>query len=176
MRGLDGNRRHIEHPFEPVFDTGSRVLVLGTMASPKSREAGFFYGHPQNRFWKVMGQVFDVAEPVTTEERTAFLLDHRIALWDVLAACDIEGASDASIKNPVPSDLGRIFDSAQIRAVYTTGKKAYELFLRYQVLPEGVELVGLPSTSPANARASIGDLVASYRVLLRHTLPCDKAR
>ena len=95
----------IAHPLAPIFDEHSRVLVLGTMPSPTSREVGFYYGHPQNRFWKVLGALFDEAEPRTNEERTAFLLARRIALWDGLASCTIEGASDASIADPVPSDL-----------------------------------------------------------------------
>lgn len=107
--------QRIEHPLQPVFDGRSRVLVLGTMPSPASRTAGFYYGHPQNRFWKVLGALWDEHEPLGVEGRTAFLLAHRIAVWDVLAACDIEGASDASIAHAVPNDLRVVIDHAPHR-------------------------------------------------------------
>ena len=122
--------QRIEHPLQPVFDARSRVLVLGTMPSPASRTAGFYYGHPQNRFWKVLGALWDEPEPLGVEGRTAFLLAHRIAVWDVLAACDIEGASDASIAHAVPNDLRVIIDHAPIAKVFTTGSKAAALYRR----------------------------------------------
>lgn len=156
----------IVHRIQPVFDERSRVLVLGTMPSPKSREAGFYYGHPQNRFWKVLGALFDEPEPRTNEERTALLLAHRIALWDVLASCTIVGASDASIADPVPNDLTRIAAVAPLRAVFTTGSKAASLYERHcaAMLPN-VPHTALPSTSPANARMRLADLVEAYRPL-----------
>lgn len=156
---------HIEHPFEPVFDSSSKILILGTMASPKSREVGFYYGHPQNRFWKVLAQVLDDTVACTTEERRAFLHRHHIALWDVLSSCDIIGASDASITNPVPSVLSPLYEAAPIRAVFTTGAKAYTLFKRFQTLPDGVSLIPLPSTSAANAAQSLETLIESYTVI-----------
>lgn len=113
----------IEHSLAPIFDERSRVLILGTMPSPKSREVGFYYGHPQNRFWKVMGALFNEPEPIKNEERRAFLLQHGIALWDVLTSCTITGASDASITNPVPNDLARIATHASLAAICTTGKQ-----------------------------------------------------
>lgn len=158
--------QHIVHPLEPIFDGRSRVLVLGTMPSPKSREVGFYYGHPQNRFWKVMGALFGEPEPCRNDERTAFLLAHRIALWDVLASCTIAGASDASIANAQPNDLRRVIDAAPIAAVFTTGTKATSLYRRfdapaYPLLPH----IPLPSTSPANAKLRLPDLVEAYRPL-----------
>lgn len=156
----------IAHPLAPIFDEHSKVLVLGTMPSPVSREVGFYYGHPQNRFWKVLGALFDEPEPRTNEERTAFLLDHRIALWDVLASCTIEGASDASIADPVPNDLSAVVDAAPIEAVFTTGAKAAALYRRFDAeLAERLAHTALPSTSPANARMRLADLVAAYQPL-----------
>ena len=157
----------ITHTLEPIFDARSRVLVLGTMPSPKSREVGFYYGHPQNRFWKVMGALFDEPEPMGNDDRTAFLLAHRIALWDVLASCTIQGASDASITDARPNDLARIGAAAPLAAVFTTGSKASDLYRRHcmGMLP-GVSHIPLPSTSPANARMRLADLVNAYRPLL----------
>ncbi len=155
---------HIIHPLEPVFDERSRVLILGTMPSPKSREIGFYYGHPQNRFWKVLAALFEKPEPFGNDDRTAFLLEHRIALWDVLASCDIAGASDSSIENPVPNDLSRISSEASLASVFTTGAKASALYRRFclKMLPN-VPHTSLPSTSPANARMRLDDLIDAYR-------------
>ena len=165
----------VTHTIEPVFDASSRVLVLGTMPSPASREVGFYYGHPQNRFWRVMERLFGLADHalVDNDARTVFLLERHIALWDVLASCSIEGASDASISDPVPNDLTRLLDAAPIERVICTGGTAERLCRRFngKLLHErGIELVGLPSTSPANARMRLDDLVAAYApafVLLR---------
>lgn len=156
----------VAHPLDPVFDERSRVLVLGTMPSPASRAAGFYYGHSQNRFWKVLGALFGEPEPCGAEARAAFALGHGIALWDVLASCAIVGASDASIADPVPNDLCRIARLAPIEAVFTTGSKASSLYRRCcaGMLP-GVRHAALPSTSPANARMRLDDLVRAYRPL-----------
>lgn len=157
----------VTHTIEPVFDASSRVLVLGTMPSPASREVGFYYGHPQNRFWRVMERLFGLEDHtlLDNDARTAFLLERHIALWDVLASCAIEGASDASISDPVPNDLTRILDAAPIERVICTGGTAERLCRRFngKLLHErGIDLVGLPSTSPANARMRLDDLVAAY--------------
>lgn len=158
--------KRIVHPLEPIYRYDSRVLVLGTMPSPKSREIGFYYGHPQNRFWKVLGALFDEPEPLGNEARTAFLLAHRIALWDVLASCTIADASDASIADPVPNDLSLIGASASLCAVFTTGAKATSLYQRYGApMLCGIDHVGLPSTSPANARMHLEELVEAYQPL-----------
>lgn len=163
---------HIVHTIEPVFDRRSRVLILGTMPSPKSREVGFFYGHPQNRFWRVMERLFDLPDHTLVDNavRRDFLLTHRIALWDVLASCEITGASDASIGDPQPNDLSRILDAAPIRAVFTTGGKAAELcrhFNRILLQEHGIDHIALPSTSAANARMRLDDLVAAYRIVTK---------
>ena len=155
------------HPIAPVCDGRSRVLVLGTMPSPASREAGFYYAHPQNRFWKVLAALFGCPEPLDTRERTDFLLQRGIALWDVLASCAIEGASDASIVDPVPNDLSSIARIAPIKVVFTTGAKATALYRRYSagMIPGAVHS-GLPSTSAANARMRLDDLVHAYRPIV----------
>lgn len=153
------------HEIEPVFDERSRVLLLGTFPSPKSREQGFFYGHPRNRMWSVLARVFDEAVPVTVEEKKALLLRNGIAMWDVLASCTIKGASDASITDCVPNDLSRIFDAADIQQVYAAGAKAGELYARHMEPVCGMPCVRLPSTSPANAAWSLDALVDAYRVL-----------
>lgn len=160
----------VTHTIPPVFNGCSRVLVLGTMPSPASREVGFYYGHPQNRFWRVMERLFELPDHalVQNDARTAFLLEHGIALWDVLAACEIAGASDASIADPVPNDLTRILDAAPIQQVFTTGGKAAQLCRRFdgQLLKErSIPLTSLPSTSAANARMRLDDLVAAYGLL-----------
>lgn len=165
---------HVTHTIEPVFDANSRVLVLGSIPSPKSREAGFFYGHPRNRFWRVLAAVFDEPVPATIEDKRDLLLRRHIALWDVAAACDIEGASDASIRNVVPNDLDRIFSVADIAAVFATGAKAGALYARLCEKRFGKPCVVLPSTSPANAKESVGSLTRTYAdALLAHLRPLE---
>ena len=152
----------VTHEIQPVFDSRSRVLLLGTMPSPASREQGFYYGHPQNRFWRVLAAIFDEPAPRTIEEKRDMLLRHHVALWDVLASCEIEGASDASIRGAQPNDLARIFDAADIRAVFATGTKAGELYRKLIEPTLGVPCTTLPSTSPANAKMKLADLVDAY--------------
>ena len=120
-----------KHPFPPVYAADSRVLILGTFPSVRSRETGFYYGHKQNRFWRVMACLFEERVPVTVEERKALLLRHGIALWDVLRECDITGSSDASIRRAVPNDIRALIEQTRIQSVYTNGKKAHELYQRY---------------------------------------------
>ncbi len=157
---------HIEHAIEPVFDELSSALVLGTMPSPKSRETGFFYGNPQNRFWKVLAALFDEPVPRSIPDKQDLLLRHHIALWDVLASCDIDGASDASIRNAQPNDFSPILEKANIQAVFTTGAKATEFYRTLCKASTGLPCTALPSPSPANAQASLDDLVDAYRALL----------
>ncbi|MEB1813263.1 DNA-deoxyinosine glycosylase [Adlercreutzia mucosicola] len=166
-------REHIEHGIAPVFDGRSEVLVLGTMPSPASREAAFFYGHPQNRFWRVLTALFDEPAPVTNGERTDLLLRHHIALWDVLASCDIRGASDASIANARPNDLGRILSAAPIRRVFCTGATSARLYGKLCEPATGLAAVKLPSTSPANAAWSLPRLVEAYRPLAAELAPFE---
>ena len=160
----------IVHPIPPVFDERSRVLVLGSMPSPASRDSGFNYGHPQNRFWRVMAQLADEPVPTDNDWKRDFCLRHHIALWDVLAECDIEGASDASIRNARPNDLASIVHNAPIEAVYCTGAKAYELYKKLGCEEScGQPAVKLPSTSPANAACSFETLVEAYAQIFEHT-------
>ena len=166
-------REHIEHGIAPVFDGRSEVLVLGTMPSPASREAAFFYGHPQNRFWRVLTALFDEPAPVTNGERTDLLLRHHIALWDVLASCDIRGALDASIANARPNDLGRILSAAPIRRVFCTGATSARLYGKLCEPATGLAAVKLPSPSPANAAWSLPRLVEAYRPLAAELSPFE---
>lgn len=146
------NRKRVSHEFPPVFDRHSKVLILGTIPSPKSRELGFYYMHPQNRFWKMLCAVLNENIPSDTEGRKRLCLRYGIALWDVLESCDISGAEDSSIKNAVPNDLRLIIDNCPICAVFTTGKKAHALYGKY--FPDLMPDVCLPSTSPANRTVS----------------------
>ena len=157
---------HIIHSIEPVFDAESRVLILGTMPSPKSREVQFYYGHPQNRFWRVLAAVLGEEVPQSVPEKKAMLLRHRIALWDVLAECEITGASDSSIRNPVANDLSVILDHAPVQAVFTTGATAWKLYTRLQKPHTGIEAVRLPSTSPANCAVKMEALTEAYKTIL----------
>lgn len=156
------------HPLEPVADAGSRVLLLGTMPSPKSREAGFYYAHPQNRFWRVLAALWGEETPAGTQERLAFARRHHIALWDVLRACSIEGADDGSIRQPEVNDLRQVLDRADIRAIFTTGTKAAALYRRYCLPVTGRPAIPLPSTSPANCRATLDELTQAYRAILAY--------
>lgn len=155
----------VTHGFGPVYDACSRVLILGTMPSPKSREAAFYYMHPQNRFWRVLGAVLGCAVPEDVPGRRRMALEHGIALWDVLESCDIRGASDASIRDPVPNDIRPILSAAPIRAVFTTGTTAAKLYRRLILPVCGVEAGLLPSPSPANCARSFEELVNAYRVI-----------
>lgn len=154
------------HTIAPVFDRESRVLLLGTMPSPKSREAEFFYGHPQNRMWKVLAGVFGADVPMGKEARRAFLLERHIAMWDVLHACTISGADDGSIRDAVPNDLSPILNEAPIAGIFTTGKKAFALYRKHILPVTKREAVCLPSTSPANCRyETVETLIRAYGVL-----------
>ncbi len=158
----------IEHPIAPVYNKNSKILILGSFPSVKSREQGFFYGHPQNRFWKVVAAVHDCAVPVTVEEKRAFLLEHGIAVWDVIQSCEIVGSSDSSIKDAVANDLRVILDAADIRQIFVNGKKAEELYKKYIAPQIGRDAVCLPSTSPANAAWSVERLVAEWKRIRSH--------
>ena len=155
----------IAHPIPPLYDEDSTVLILGSFPSVKSREQGFFYGHPQNRFWKVLSAVFKDPLPGTVEEKKAFLLKNRVALYDVIDSCEITGSSDASIRNVVPADLLPILKTAKISRIYCNGGKAFELYRKYQLPVTGTDAFRLPSTSPANAALSLEQLVSIWSVI-----------
>lgn len=155
----------IQHPIAPVYDEHSQILILGSFPSVKSRENQFFYGHPQNRFWKVLAAIYARPVPVTVDEKRRFLLSEGIALWDVIGACDITGSADSSIRNVIPNDVDRILRTAHIRRIYVNGhtsEKYYNRYLRDQLRQEAV---CLPSTSPANASWSLEKLIAQWSVI-----------
>lgn len=158
----------LAHTIDPVYDKDSEILILGSFPSVKSREQQFFYGHKQNRFWKVMAQVLDCETPESIAQKRQMLLSHRIAVWDVIASCEITGSSDASIRDVTPNDLSRILNAADIRAIYTNGGKAYQLYQKYLFQTTGREAYLLPSTSPANAGYSLERLVEAWRVIWQH--------
>lgn len=151
--------------FEPVVWPDSRVLILGTVPSPKSRENQINYGNPRNRFWRVIAALWDETDPLTNEGRYDLLRRHHLALWDVIASCDIVGASDASIANPIPNNMNVVFAQAPITAVFTTGSTATRLYHKLCEPLCNVACVGLPSTSPANAAWSLERLIDTYGVI-----------
>lgn len=156
----------VEHTFEPVFDKNSKILILGTFPSVKSREHQFYYGHPQNRFWKVIAQITGEDLPVTIDEKKALLLRKQIAIWDVIRSCKIIGSSDSSIQDVVANDFSEILTNAKIEKVYANGGKAYELYQKYALKKTGIEIIKLPSTSPANAGWSLEKLCEKWSQIL----------
>ena len=154
---------HIEHTFAPVYDGNSRVLILGTLPSVKSRENRFYYGHKQNRFWKVIAVLCAESVPETIEEKKKMLLEHHIAVWDVIQSCDIKGSSDSSIRNVEPTDIRRILSESKITEIYANGNKAGELYRKYQLPLTGIEATVLPATSPANAALSLKKLCEAWQ-------------
>ncbi len=154
---------HVSHDFEPVFDENSKVLILGTFPSVKSRENRFYYGHPQNRFWKVIAGLTESEVPQTIEEKKKLLLEHGIAIWDVIESCDIIGSSDSSIKNVVPADIERVVANSKIQNIYANGGTAKKLYEKYSQKKTGREIIGLPSTSPANAAYSLERLLEYWQ-------------
>jgi TDG/mug DNA glycosylase family protein len=151
------------HTFEPIFDSDSQILILGSFPSVKSRDEGFYYGHPRNRFWQVISSLFTCKIPTTISEKKALLLENRVALWDVCASCEVEASSDASIRNVIPNDIGIILSAAHIKAIYTNGKTAYRLYRKHILPKTRIEPVCLPSTSPANAAISLTRLIDEWR-------------
>lgn len=156
----------IYHPIEPVYDSQSRILILGSFPSVKSRETMFFYGHPQNRFWKVTAAVFGCRVPQTIEEKRSFLLTNGIAVWDVIASCEIEGSSDSSIRNVTPNDLSQILNAAPVEQIFVNGKTALKYYEKYLRPVTGREAVCLPSTSPANAAWKLEKLTEAWSIIL----------
>lgn len=154
----------ISHDFAPVYDGKSKILILGTLPSVKSRESNFYYGHPQNRFWKVAAALTGSPVPVTVEEKKSMLLNSGIAVWDVIASCTIEGSSDSSIKDVIPNDVAGLLEGSSIEAVFCNGGKAYELYEKYCEKRQGApKAIKLPSTSPANAAWNLEKLTAAWK-------------
>lgn len=153
----------ITHPIPPLYDSRSRVLILGSFPSVKSREARFFYGHPQNRFWKVTAAVFGCAVPETVAQKKEFLLSHHLAVWDVIASCEIQGSSDSSIRDVTPNHLNRILGACDIEKIFVNGKTAEKLYNRYCLPVTERAAVYLPSTSPANAAWTVERLLPAWK-------------
>lgn len=155
------------HEFAPVYNKDSKVLILGTFPSVKSRETHFYYGHPQNRFWKLLALLCNWPIPETIPEKKEMLLKNGIAIWDVIQSCEITGSSDSSIKNVVPSDLSCILENSSITQIYANGKTAQKLYDKYQKPQTHMDIIGLPSTSPANAAYSLERLAESWRQIFQ---------
>ena len=159
------------HEIEPIFNRDSKILILGSFPSVKSREGHFFYNHPQNRFWKVLAKIFNCEVPQTIEEKKQFLLNNQIAVWDVIHSCSIEGSSDSSITDVVPNDFTELFARTHLLAVAANGTKAYELYQKYVYPVTKRGIIKMPSTSPANAAWNLARLTAAYRELFEKI--CD---
>lgn len=157
--------QRIIHPIPPLYDKNSEILILGSFPSVKSRESMFFYGHQQNRFWKLMALLFDEEIPQTIDEKKSLVLSHHIAIWDVVHSCTISGSSDSSIKDVVPNDLSVILDNSKVAHILCNGAASYKLYMKYIYPQIGIEAVKLPSTSPANAAYSLDRLVKEWKVI-----------
>lgn len=153
--------KKVTHELEPIYNEKSEVLILGSIPSIKSREVKFYYGHPKNRFWQVLENIFEAK----IEDKKTFLLDNHIAIWDVLKECTITGSSDSSIKEPIPNDLENIIKSSNIKAIFTTGKSAHKYYQKFFGNKITIPEINLPSTSPANATLKIEDLTKSYKII-----------
>lgn len=167
MKTKEQKYQHIVHPIPPLFNSDSRILILGSLPSVKSREAMFFYGHPQNRFWKMISLIFEEPFPQSVEEKKKLVLEHKLAMWDTIYSCDIIGSSDSSIKNVTPTDLKRIVDHSKVERILCNGKTSGKYYEQYQMKELGIRAEILPSTSPANAACSLEKLVAVWGEALR---------
>ena len=156
--------KRVFHELEPIYDKNSEILILGSFPSVKSRENHFYYGHPQNRFWRILEHLFDV-KFIDIESKKKFLYEHHIALWDVIESCEIEGSSDASITNVKINDIKKIIDESQIKKIYVNGKKAEELYNKYVFNQVNISCIVLPSTSPANASYTFDKLIKKWEVI-----------
>lgn len=156
----------VNHEIPPIYDENSKILILGSFPSVKSRENQFFYHHPQNRFWKVMASIFNEDIPATIEDKKSLLIRNKVALWDVIKSCEIEGSSDSSIRNVVPNDINLILEKSNIQQIFCNGNKSYSLYKKYLEKDTGIKSISLPSTSPANARFNLDMLLHEWRVIL----------
>lgn len=160
------------HTFEPIFDKNSKILVLGSFPSVKSRENNFYYAHPQNRFWRVVASVYSCPVPKTVEEKKNMLLSNKIAVWDVIKSCEITGSADSTIKSVIPNDLSEILSVADIKKIYANGKTAQSLYNKYIKKNTGVDIISLPSTSPANAAYSLEKLIKEWKIINEYNRNC----
>jgi len=164
---MEKEYKRIKHTFEPIFNKDSKILILGSLPSVKSREEGFYYGHPQNRFWSVLSSIYNLEIPKTIDEKIAMLVNNNIAIWDVIESCDIIGSSDSSIKNVIPADLSKILNNNKIQNIYANGKTASKLYKKYSEKNTGIKIIELPSTSPANATYTLDRLIEAWIVILK---------
>lgn len=158
----------VNHPIPPLYNKESRILILGSFPSVKSRESMFFYGHKQNRFWKVIAQILDCDIPKDIPEKKSMLLSNKIAVWDVIGSCVINGSADSTITDAIPNDISPILNTADIKAVFTNGKKAHELYEKHIRQKVGISSIYLPSTSPANASFSFERLVSDWSIIKKY--------
>lgn len=158
-------REFQSHTFEPIFDGNSKILILGTFPSVKSRENNFYYGHPQNRFWSVLAEILKTETPRSIPEKRQMLIENKIAIWDIVGSCEISNSLDVSIKNAQPNDIGIILGNANIKTIYANGKTAEKLYNKYLLKQTGKEIFALPSTSPANAAFSKEKLVDAWKII-----------
>ena len=156
----------IVHPIPPLYGENSKVLILGSFPSVKSREAEFFYGHPQNRFWAVVAAVFGKEKPKTIEEKKKLILENSLALWDVIGSCEIVGSADSTIRNVTANDLSEIINNSKVERIFVNGKTAEKYYNKYTYPKTGIKAVCLPSTSPANAAWSFEKLVEAWKIIL----------
>ena len=155
----------IIHPIPPLYDGNSKILILGSFPSVKSREAMFFYGHPQNRFWKLLAKIFCEDVPVTTEQKKHLVLSHNLALWDSIHSCTVTGSSDSSIKDVVPNDISVILDNSKVGRVFANGTASYKIYQKYIFPKTKTEAVKLPSSSPATAAFSLDRLYEKWKII-----------
>lgn len=155
----------ITHPIPPLFDANSKTLILGSFPSVKSREAAFFYGHPQNRFWSVLANIYGVEKPLTVEEKKKLVLENNLALWDVIASCEIVGSSDSSISDVTANNLSIIIENSKVDRIFVNGKTAEKYYNKYTYPKTNIKAVCLPSTSPANAAWSLEKLVEAWKII-----------
>lgn len=159
---------HIIHPFPPLYDRSSKIIILGSLPSVKSREQMFFYGHPQNRFWPMIADLLGEARPAAVDEKRELALKHHIAMWDTIYSCDIKGSSDSSIRNVCPTDLKQIIDGSEVRQVFCNGNTSGAYYRKYQEKELGIAAIVLPSTSPANAAWSMDRLKNEWKIILEY--------
>lgn len=157
--------QHVIHPFEPIYDEESRVLILGSLPSVQSRANDFYYGHKQNRFWKVLAGVFNEEVPQTIEDKLALLHNNHVAIWDVIQECDIKGSNDASIKNVIPTNIEKILRNSNVKMIFANGATAGKLYSKFQLEQTKCEAINLPSTSPANAAWNLDRLIDSWKII-----------
>ena len=162
--------KHLVHSFDPIYDENSKIMILGSFPSVKSREIDFYYGHKQNRYWKVLANIFGIPVPETPEEKRKMLIENNVAIWDVIHSCSIIGSSDSSIKDVVVNDFSEILENSQVETIYVNGGKAYDLYHKYAEKATGIKAIKLPSTSPANAAWSLERLCDAWGKEIKKSL------